>query len=109
MSGKRKKRTAGLFRHGDVLVAAVRTIPVNAVKRPHLVLAEGELTGHAHRIAKPGSAELFQDGADMYLRVVAEKASLIHEEHGPIALARGNYRVWRQREYSPREIRVVRD
>jgi hypothetical protein len=98
-----------LYRHGDVLVAAVEGIPASAKKRPHLVLAEGEMTGHSHRIAEPGSAEVLQDGLWMYLRVIAETATLIHQEHGPVVLPRGEYRFWRQREYSPREIRMVRD
>jgi hypothetical protein len=98
-----------LYRHGDVLVAAISEIPAGAKKQTHLVLAEGEVTGHAHRIAEPGSAELFQFGAEVYLRVVAPVATLIHQEHGPIELHTGVYRVWRQREYSPQEIRIVRD
>jgi hypothetical protein len=98
-----------LYRHGDVLVAAIEGIPPKAVKRPHLVLAEGEITGHLHRIAEPASAELYQENGQMYLRVVADHATLVHAEHGPIDLPRGDYRVWRQREYSPQAIRVVRD
>lgn len=98
-----------LYRHGDVLVSEIDTIPKGAVKRPHLVLAEGEMTGHAHRIAEIGSAELVQLGPEMFLRVLAPTATLVHDEHGPITLPRGNYRVWRQREYAPREIRIVRD
>ncbi|MFD0592628.1 hypothetical protein ACFQZ4_08715 [Catellatospora coxensis] len=34
---------------------------------------------------------------------------LVHEEHGPIALAAGAYRVVRQREYFPGAIRPVAD
>lgn len=98
-----------LYRHGDVLVSPVEAIPECAKKRPHLVLAEGELTGHSHRIAEPGSAELLQHDDHIYLRVLAASATLIHQEHGPITLPAGNYRVWRQREYSPQAIRVVRD
>ncbi len=101
--------TPGQYRHGDVLVAAIVAIPPAAVKRPHLVLAEGEVTGHMHRIADPGSAELYQENRQVYLRVIAKHATLIHPEHGPIALPRGDYRVWRQREYSPQAIRIVRD
>jgi hypothetical protein len=41
--------------------------------------------------------------------VLIYAVTIIHEEHSPIPLARGFYRVWRQREYSPQEIRVVRD
>jgi hypothetical protein len=98
-----------LYRHGDVLVAEIDAIPGDAVPRPHLVLAEGEMTGHSHRIAEPGSAKLLQRGATIYMRVIADTATLIHQEHGPITLPRGEYRVWRQREYSPREVRIVRD
>lgn len=98
-----------LYRHGDVLVSEIDAIPADAVKRPHLVLAEGEITGHAHRIAEAGSARLFQLGREMFLEVLAPVATLIHEEHGPIELPRGAYRVWRQREYAPSEIRIVRD
>jgi hypothetical protein len=84
-------------------------IPASAKLRPHLVLAEGEVTGHMHRIAEPGSAKLFQENGLMYLRVVKECATLIHPEHGPIQLPRGDYRVWRQREYSPQAVRTVLD
>ncbi len=98
-----------LVRHGDLLVSRVEQIPPGAAKRPHLVLAEGELTGHSHRIAEPQSAKLFQFQNDLYLEVVAAEATLIHQEHGPIPLPQGFYKAWRQREYSPREIRTVRD
>ncbi len=98
-----------LYRHGDVLVCTVEAIPPAAAVRPHLVLAEGEITGHVHRIAEPGSARLFDDHGKTYLRVLDEPATLVHPEHGPIRLPRGDYRVWRQREYSPQDIRVVRD
>lgn len=102
-------KPAALYRHGDVLVSAVVELPAGAEKQTHLVLAEGEMTGHSHRIAEPGSAELFRFEAEMYLRVTAPAATLVHDEHGPISLPAGVYRVWRQREYSPREIRIVRD
>lgn len=98
-----------MYRHGDVLVASEPQIPAGARRLRHLVLAEGELTGHSHRIAEPGSAALYRSGQDIFLEVVAPKATLVHQEHGPIELPRGVYRVWRQREYSPREITVVRD
>lgn len=98
-----------LYRHGDVLVEAVEAIPDGARRLHHLVLAEGELTGHSHRIAERDSAVLYQADRSMYLSVHADSATLVHQEHGPIPLSRGSYRVWLQREYSPREIRVVRD
>lgn len=98
-----------LYRHGDLLVENVDELPVDVRPLQHLVLAEGELTGHSHRIAERGAAELLRSNSGLYLRVSKEIATLIHQEHGPIELPTGLYRVWRQREYSPRDIRIVRD
>jgi hypothetical protein len=98
-----------MYRHGDILVAPVDSIPASAKQLQHLVLAEGELTGHAHRISEVGAAALFQTDTEMFLDVVGQTATLVHQEHGPIELPQGKYRVWRQREYSPKEIRIIRD
>lgn len=98
-----------MWRHGDVLVARVDSIPADAERLRHSVLAEGEVTGHSHRLEVPESAVLMEHSSGLYLRVVAEHATLIHEEHHPIVLPRGEYRVWQQREYTPSEIRTVRD
>lgn len=112
-----------LYRHGDLLVESTAAIPPNSLPLRHLVLAEGELTGHAHRIRESEAATLYDPrgegrgtrshsrdlSGDLFLDVTGESATLMHEEHGPIELPRGQYRVWRQREYAPREIRTVRD
>ncbi len=98
-----------LYRHGDLLVQSADAVPEQSRLLKHLVLAEGELTGHSHRIAERDAAELHQSPQGLFLRVKADCATLVHQEHGPISLSRGVYRVWRQREYSPREIRTVRD
>ncbi len=98
-----------LYRHGDVLLADVPEIPEGARRRPGLVLAYGEATGHSHRVEPDEAAELFELDNVLYLRVSGPIARLVHEEHAPIALYSGSYRVWRQREYTPREIRAVVD
>ena len=85
-----------MWRHGDVLIAAVDAIPAGAVRRNGCVLAEGELTGHSHRIDRPASAELWQHGGMLYLDVCAESADVVHQEHRRITLPRGLYRVWQQ-------------
>ena len=48
-----------MWRQGDILIAAVQEIPRGSTRRPNCVLAEGELTGHSHRIDQPATAELF--------------------------------------------------
>jgi hypothetical protein len=100
---------AFFYRHGDVLLAAVLVLPADAKPAPGLILAHGELTGHAHRIREAGATQLFTQGALTYLRVTAAKATLVHEEHRPIELLTGIYRVWQQREYTPTAIRTVLD
>lgn len=100
---------ASLYRHGDVLLAAVPTLPLDAKPVPGLILAHGELSGHAHRIREAGVAQLFTQVGFTYLRVTGAKATLVHEEHRAIELPTGIYRVWQQREYSPTAIRTVLD
>jgi hypothetical protein len=53
------------------------------------------LTGHSHRIEKFGDAELLEHGGQLYLKVQALSARVVHEEHKAIALPQGLYRVWR--------------
>jgi hypothetical protein len=98
-----------LYRHGDLLVSRVDGLPRNARRLQHLVLAQGELTGHSHRITERDAAMLYETGSDLFLDVTGGVATLVHQEHGPIELPTGVYHVWRQREYTPAEIRVVRD
>jgi hypothetical protein len=98
-------------RQGDVFVercAAPRTkldpVPPEAGR---VILAHGEATGHAHAIPMSHAA-LFARGAERFLRVV-KPTELLHEEHSPISLSPGTYRVTRQREYSPEGLRTVAD
>lgn len=90
-----------LFRQGDIYVELVSAVPAGAAKLPHLVLADGELTGHRHRIDGGAGAVLYELHDDRFLDVRAGEVNLIHDEHGTIALERGIYRVWRQREFDP--------
>jgi len=83
-----------MYRQGDLVVVEVRK--VLGKKLDHLVLAEGEVTGHKHEIV--GNAELFEHDGTLYLKV-NEMAELTHQEHGTILLPEGGYRVKRQREY----------
>lgn len=103
-----------MWRQGDVFISGLDSIPDPVRARPelpHATLVHGEVTGHSHRIEDPGAARLFagfQPG-EIFLEVTAETTRVVHEEHGPIELKRGFYRVWRQREYSPEAIRHVYD
>ena len=93
-------------RQGDVLLVPVDRITGLARPLPRtdgrIVLAWGEVTGHAHAIRAAG-ATLFGIDEERYLRV-AEPVTLDHEEHGTIDVVPGAYRVVIQREYVPPEI-----
>ncbi len=97
------------YRHGDVLIEERKALPRTSEKLSHTILAHGEVTGHGHRIRESAGADLYDTNDGLYLHVRGASVSVVHEEHSPIALTSGYYRVWRQREYSPQEIRVVRD
>lgn len=98
-----------MWRHGDVMIARTESIPATAKLRPDVILAYGESTGHSHQIEFPATAELWELDGQLYLKVVAENARVVHEEHKPITLERGLYRVWKQREYTPERVRPVYD
>lgn len=97
------------YRHGDVMINQIDALPEGAKKRGSVTLAYGEITGHSHRIADPHSAETFELDGQIYLKVTAPKAQLIHEEHATIELPQGIYRIWQQREYTPGSFRNVYD
>jgi hypothetical protein len=98
-----------MWRQGDVFIASIPSLPKSAKLRPGGVLVEGEITGHSHRVADLRTAEVLEAGGNLFLRVLADSTTIVHQEHGPIALPRGTYRVWGQREYSPEAIRRVLD
>lgn len=104
-----------MYRQGDVLIIPVEKMPKDceSVRRDkgRVVLAYGEVTGHAHAITSR-NAELYTEKAPKprtFLRVVKTEALLRHEEHAPVQLPPGNYEVIHQREYTPEEIRRVAD
>lgn len=97
------------YRHGDVLIEEIESLPHAREKLAHTILAHGEVTGHCHRIKEAGGADFYSTSEGFFLHVHTASVTVVHEEHSPITLSSGYYRVWRQREYSPEEIRVVRD
>ncbi|MEV0901731.1 hypothetical protein [Actinoplanes sp. NPDC049802] len=105
-----------MYRQGDVLIIPVpegdvpACAPVPRDRRGRMVLARGEATGHAHVVGGPGLQLLadLDDPERMFLEVPAH-GRVTHEEHGPIPLPAGCYRVVRQREYIPGAFRPVAD
>lgn len=108
------KKIGKHYRQGDVLTIKVDAVPsdVTPVAREggRVVLAHGELTGHAHTIADKGASLKTTEAGRMYLEITGtELAELKHEEHKTIPHEVGKYRVVRQTEYSPQALRNVAD
>lgn len=101
-----------MYRQGDVLLMPVQAIPGTASRgerdNGRIILAYGEVTGHAHAISEESVAVLEYEGT-RYIRVPDEGAKLKHEEHRAIALAGGEYRIVTQKEYTPKAIINVLD
>ena len=87
---------------GDVLIIEVSKIPEGAKRitptKCGLVLAEGEATGHAHAIIDVAEVEAYTLEEQFFLKVGAP-VIVTHEEHKPITIEPGTWRVAIVREY----------
>jgi len=112
------------FRQGDVYLSRIPISVTPGALIPHedrgVVLAHGEVTGHAHVLEDPSKVQLFKlpaelladipDAANGRLLRVLEPTGLVHEEHSRIALEPGDYYVGIQIEWDEmKEWRRVAD
>lgn len=111
-----KMKIGDCVRQGDVLMVRVHRNKVSTSKRlpvsaRGVVLAEGEVTGHAHTLAGETVTAYAPSGAfgGKMVVVVDEPTPLVHEEHKAIPLVRGAFDVVNQWEYEPDQIRRVAD
>ncbi|RST10355.1 hypothetical protein E2C00_18925 [Streptomyces sp. WAC05374] len=108
-----------MYRQGDVLIVplAESAVPPHAVDAPdeprdgrgRMVLALGEVTGHAHAVIGLGRLVREPGPFGPVLLHLPDGGRVVHEEHAPIPLPKGWYRVVRQREYVPGAVRLVAD
>lgn len=101
------------IRQGDVLLEKVTEIPSGATEikteQKRIVLAYGEVTGHAHAIYEYlDKVKVWAIGKVKYLEVMAT-VMLKHEEHTQAELTPGIYKLPVQVEYSPKELRITMD
>jgi hypothetical protein len=98
-----------IFRQGDVTLVKVSELPAGAKRiEGDVILAYGEVTGHAHRVIEKQKVAYFDAGAERFLQVL-EKTALTHEEHGAIMLEKGVYKQVFQVEDFGTEVRRVAD
>ncbi|MFF6916612.1 hypothetical protein [Streptomyces sp. NPDC012466] len=108
-----------MYRQGDVLIVPLdeEAVPAHVAASPReprdargrLVLALGEVTGHAHAVVGPGELVREPGPFGPLLLHLPQGGRVVHEEHAWIPLPRGWYRVIRQREYVPGSVRIVAD
>lgn len=100
------------IRQGDVALVLVSKLPSEAKDitpdKGRVVLAYGEVTGHAHAVYERESVRLWQAGAERFLQVLV-KTALKHEEHSTAYLDPGIYQLPTQVEYHPEDLRNVAD
>ncbi|MGG2459991.1 hypothetical protein ACO0M4_09255 [Streptomyces sp. RGM 3693] len=108
-----------MYRQGDVLIVPVAegALPERTEGLPdeprdargRMVLALGEVTGHAHAVVGPGVLRRVAGDWGPMLLHLPDGGRVVHEEHAAISLPKGWYRVVRQREYVPGSVRLVAD
>src|SRR5215472_8128770 len=121
-AGHEEIAMAEIFAQGDLLLERVADVVPSGLIEENaegsaLVLAEGEETGHRHAVCE--RVTMFRDDklaqdipAGLYIghvQVASAYARVTHDEHAPITLPRGTWRVRRQRELGPNDARVLAD
>jgi hypothetical protein len=113
------------FQQGDVLIKPVSELPqwrqadinqnMKKVEVPELILAEGETTGHAHRVKGKITKFVPKDSragrSDTIIFELTEDAVLSHEEHKTFTLPAGTYYIEQVKEFDhfTGSSRAVRD
>lgn len=96
------------IRHGDVILERVEFSAREFKKCEEVVLAEGKVTGHFHRLQGQLLVTELKNN-ERFVRC-EQDAVLSHEEHDTLVIPKGEYRVLLQREVDLLgEVRQVMD
>jgi hypothetical protein len=87
------------LQQGDVILKKTNIAIENGKKLNHLILAEGESTGHNHQIVS-GIATLITLQNKTILNVLSDYAKLKHQEHKEIDVPKGKWEINIVREYN---------
>jgi hypothetical protein len=92
------------YRHGEILICEVESIPEGAVARKSSVVATGK-SGHDHTLV---GGKIMETKNGVYLDITADGAVIDHDEHGFVALGRGeHFQILTQRQFDPYEQAVM--
>lgn len=108
---------------GDIIFVRVKEIPKDAKIKQDGVIAEGEQSGHFHKlktvvavkegtrteeIEKMTDGLVYEKNGDLFVKANAP-TTIVHNEHNPVVLPKGTYKIKRTREYTPNGWREVQD
>lgn len=108
-------KTNNLGRHGDLNFRATNKVEGKKldIKSNSFVLAFGEHTGHKHVLTMPDleDYEMYRTLDGGYILNLKKEGTITHEEHKPITLEAGIYKMTQEREfdYALSEVRAVQD
>ena len=88
-----------LFRHGDLLIQEIFSVPSFAKPISTNIIAEGEKTGHNHELNGPHRIYEMLD-KNLYFEA-KQDIELKHPEHNTIRIPNGNYVIVPEREHDP--------
>lgn len=87
-------------RHGDVVIVRDEAAPIDGNDAKGVV-AEGEATGHAHRVSRAKVKTVIGDMLQRVMTVGRASGLISHEEHKTNPIPKGTYRTGIQQQESP--------
>ena len=105
-----------ILQQGDVVFHAVGALPTIKTRKKAkgglVTFALGEATGHHHSaVATPGLNLYEDDFGVLWCSVPEDGVTVKHQEHKPVTLKEGNYRIGivQEVDHLADEVRQVRD
>lgn len=97
------------IQQGDVIIVSVNSIPADAKKLPHNILAQGESTGHSH-VALADDVELFEKDGILYFSAPSG-TGIKHQTHNIITVPPGKFKfgIISEYDYDTEERRRIID
>ncbi len=89
-------------RQGDIFFRAIEKMPMNMPKHTTPTIAEGEVTGHVHKVVNFDDVDiLVGESGELYLKSKTGKdVEIEHDEHGTVTLPGDQiFCITHQREY----------
>lgn len=108
-TAKRATTAPAQMRQGDVWFERVDGVPPAAKKAKGGTLALGEATGHHHSIVMGEYQRYEMPDGMQFVHVESPHAIVSHQEHAPVVLLAGTYKVPIQQEYVEGAFRNVLD